>query len=48
MNYYCVYMLASKKNGILYIGVTNNLMRRVYERKHNLMEVSPENIIFIN
>jgi putative endonuclease len=30
-----VYILASKRNGILYIGVTNNLERRIAEHKSN-------------
>ena len=28
--------MASDKNGILYIGVTNNLSRRVWEHKSNI------------
>ncbi len=30
---YYVYLLASKKHGTLYLGVTNNLVRRVYEHR---------------
>ena len=34
----CVYMLASKRNGTLYTGVTSNLLKRVWEHKNNLIE----------
>ncbi len=35
---FCVYILASKRNGTLYVGVTSNLVKRVYEHKHNLVD----------
>jgi len=34
----CVYILASKRNGTLYTGVTSNLLKRVWEHKNNLVE----------
>lgn len=35
---YYIYILASKRNGTLYIGVTSNLIKRIYEHKQNLVE----------
>jgi len=33
----CVYILASQRNGTLYVGVTSNLVKRVWEHKHDLL-----------
>ncbi|MGL4289743.1 MAG: GIY-YIG nuclease family protein [Phreatobacter sp.] len=30
---YCVYMMASDRNGTLYVGVTNDIARRAYQHR---------------
>ena len=35
---YYVYFLTNWNNKVLYVGVTNNLKRRVYEHKNQLVE----------
>ncbi len=39
MNYY-IYILSNSSNTVLYTGVTNDLVRRVYEHKQHLIKSS--------
>ena len=36
-NYY-IYILTNKNNTVLYVGVTNDIVRRVWEHKSKLIE----------
>ena len=35
---YYVYVLASQRNGTLYVGVTSNLIKRIWEHKNKAIE----------
>ncbi len=35
---YYIYILSNWNNRVLYIGVTNNLERRIYEHKNNIIK----------
>ena len=38
MKQYYVYILASQRNGTLYIGVTSNIIKRIYEHKNKIIK----------
>jgi putative endonuclease len=38
MKMYYVYILSSRRNGTLYIGVTSDLIKRIYEHRKNLVD----------
>jgi putative endonuclease len=37
MNQSYIYILSSKRNGTLYVGVTSDLIKRIYEHKQDLI-----------
>jgi putative endonuclease len=34
----CVYIMANNKNGAIYVGVTSNLIARVYQHKQQIVD----------
>ena len=38
MNQYFVYILTNIRNTVLYVGITNNLIRRIYEHKNKIVK----------
>lgn len=38
MKTFYIYILASKKNGVLYVGITSNLIQRIYQHRNSLID----------
>ena len=38
MKQYYIYILASRRNGTLYVGVTSDLLKRIYEHKQDIVD----------
>ncbi len=38
MKQYCIYIITNKRNNVLYIGVTDDINRRIFEHKNKLIE----------
>ena len=38
MKYPCVYILTNRRNGTLYVGVTSNLVQRVWQHKAGFVD----------
>ena len=43
MRQYYLYILASRPGGALYVGVTNDLVRRVHEHRNNVVDGHTKN-----
>jgi putative endonuclease len=37
---YYIYILTNQRNTVLYIGITNNIKRRIWEHKEKIVKVS--------